>query len=50
MIPGPRLVSVLEDSDNLFFSRSTGAEPSLVVREDVVGLEVELDTVCDKGF
>ena len=50
VVSGPRMVSVLEDSNNLLFSRSAGAETSLVVGEDVVGFKVELDSACDNGF
>ena len=50
MVPGPRLVGVLKDSNDLLFSRSAGAEPSLVVWENVVGLKVELNSAGDKGF
>jgi hypothetical protein len=50
MISGPRVVGVLENSDNLIFGRSSRAETSLVVREDVLDLKVILDTAGGQGF
>jgi hypothetical protein len=44
MVSGPRVVGVLENGNNLVFSRPLGAETSLVVREEIVDFKVVLDT------